>query len=349
MRILHAPVNVAGIGGFLSSYQRSQGYVSDFMVFKDENPFCKNHDYCLHLDRLTGKQKKIALWRNFFYCLFNYEIFHFYFGITLLPNSFDLRILRFFNKKILMTCCGSDFRLIEVERKRNPYAYLLTIELNDPRYDERKKKLLRYQSRWVHCFLAPRNLYASVSSIVKPEQINSELWIHNLSFDSSCIVSEADISTRKIPVIVHLPSKRKIKGSDYVQNAINNIKATGVKFEYREITGVSHDAALKIIRESDIVIDQMLLGGIGSTAFEAMGFGKPVVSYIIEEVRKEFYPDCPVFNANIDNLSERLVSIIVNPKLRVQLGKQGVRFVRNNLDKKKINDGMISIYQELMK
>ena len=291
IRILHAPVNIAGIGGFLSSYQRSKGYVSDFLVFSDANPFFKNHNICLGLEKIKGRRKTFTLWINFFICLFKYDIFHFYFGKTLLPNSFDLRILHFFNKKILMTCCGSDFRLIEIEKERNPYAYLLKIELNDPRYDSRKKQLLRYQSRWVDCFLAPRNLYASVSRVVKEEKINSDLWIHNLGFDSSMVSSESDITTRNVPLLVHMPSRRGIKGSTYVQKAIDALKRNGVEFSYKEVTGVSHDDALAIIKEADIVIDQMLLGGIGTLAFEAMGFGKPVVSYIIEDVRNKFYQD----------------------------------------------------------
>jgi len=76
-----------------------------------------------------------------------------------------------------------------------------------------------------------------------------------------------------------------------------------------------------------------------------MSLGKPVVSYVIDEVKKKFYPDCPVFNTNIENLAERLEVLINNKSLRISLGIQGVDFVKKNLDKHKINNELINLYQ----
>ena len=61
-----------------------------------------------------------------------------------------------------------------------------------------------------------------------------------------------------------------------------------------------HADVQRILRdEADIVLDQFLLGGFGSLAVEGMYYGKPVVGYLIESVRAEHYPDCPIVNATI--------------------------------------------------
>jgi glycosyltransferase involved in cell wall biosynthesis len=78
-----------------------------------------------------------------------------------------------------------------------------------------------------------------------------------------------------------------------------------------------------------------------------MSLGKSVVSYVIEEVKEEFYPDCPIFNANIDNLANRLEELIMDRELRHKLGVLGIEFVRNNLYKHKINKRLLEIYADL--
>ena len=204
----------------------------------------------------------MILWKNFIKCLFKYDVFHFYFGQTLLPDSIDLRILSFFNKVIVMTCCGSDYRLMEVERKRNPYIDIFLAENNiNNAYlkDQRTKEILKYQARWIQCFFAPRNGYEHVATVVNPKQINTDLWIYNLACDSDNCIEPELVNTRDVPQIVHLPTKKNVKGSEYILKAINDLKNKGVEFNYREITGITHEEALNIIQESENVVDQMLL------------------------------------------------------------------------------------------
>ncbi len=38
-----------------------------------------------------------------------------------------------------MTYFGSEVRLVEIERTRNPYSYLLKVNRDHPKYDRRKK------------------------------------------------------------------------------------------------------------------------------------------------------------------------------------------------------------------
>ena len=78
-----------------------------------------------------------------------------------------------------------------------------------------------------------------------------------------------------------------------------------------------------------------------------MGYGKPVVAYIMQEVLDKYMRDCPVFNANIDNLADRLEELILNPDLRLQLGRSGIEFAKKHLDPIEINEAVIDLYRSL--
>jgi Glycosyltransferase len=95
------------------------------------------------------------------------------------------------------------------------------------------------------------------------------------------------------------------------------------------------------------VVDQFLLAGIGTLAFEGMGLGKPVVSYLPDEIVQRYMPDCPVYNATIDNLADRLEELLNDPELRLELGRKGIAFVKKNLNYDKIQYGVLDIYRGL--
>ena len=110
-KIYHGPLNIGGIGGYISKYLRSKGYSSEFIVWYDFT-MRYNHDHNLHIDSNNIVLKISA----------KYDIFHFYVGKNLLPYGLDLPILKMIGKKTIMTYCGTESRLISyVESKRNLY------------------------------------------------------------------------------------------------------------------------------------------------------------------------------------------------------------------------------------
>ncbi len=347
MKIYHGPCNIAGIGRYCADYQRKKGYVSDFIVQSADSPICEKSHYCLYIEKYKFRLERFAIiFSNFLSCLIKYDLFNFYFGYSLLPHNLDLPILKLFGKKIVMTYCGSDIRLIEVERKRNPYWHLLRIGLNHPKYDPRKKMMMRWQNLWIDRFIAPRNLYASAIKIIPPKKVEEKLWIHN-SMDlnnSYC----PNFKTKHIPTLVHAPSETGIKGTKYVERAVENLRGKGIQFNYLRIEKVPHDEAQRIYRdEADIVIDQFFLGGFGTLAVEGMYYGKPVCGYLITEVKKEHFPDYPMVNCTIDNLEEKLAWLVKNPQERVKIGRAGRKFVEKYFDREKLNENLLELYSSL--
>lgn len=344
-KIFHGPVNICGQATKLSSWQKKKGVISDTITFK-HNIYDPPGDYCLCLNEYSILTKQIIRFTFFLFCLFKYNLFHFNFGQSLLPLNLDLPFLKLFRKKILMTYCGSDIRLIEIEKTRNKYWKLINFGLNKPKYDFIKKIKMQWQNLFVQKSFAPRNIYAYAKTVIPEKKIIKDLWIHNaMAIERH---SKPEYSTNEIPVIVHAPSQKDIKGTSYVEKAIQSLKSKGYKFEFRLIHGIPYQEAHRVFRdEADIIVDQFILGGIGQLAFEGMYYGKPVISYLIPSVMDEHFPDCPIVNATIDNLDKKIAWLLEHPEERIKLGKAGRAFVERHLDLEVLNKKIWVIYKEV--
>ena len=73
-----------------------------------------------------------------------------------------------------------------------------------------------------------------------------------------------------------------------------------------------------------------------------------VVAYIIDEIKEQFCPDLPIYNVNIDNLTDRLRDLITNPTLIDKLGKEGLQFSKKYYNREKMGRRMVQLYRDLM-
>jgi hypothetical protein len=235
---------------------------------------------------------------------------------------------------------------VEVERRRNPYSYLLRIAIDDPKYDKKKKRMMRWQNLWVDQFTAIRNLYANAVEVLPRNKVRNDFWINNVHLDFS--VEVQDYVPKTPPVLIHAPSEVGIKGSKYVEDAIRALREEGYEFKYIRVEKLPNREAHRIYREeADIIIDQFLVGGLGNLACEGMFYGRPVCSYLIDEFF-DWYPDCPIVNCTIENLKEKLAWLIENPEVRREIGRRGRAFIKKHCDPEKINQKVWEMYLEVM-
>ena len=93
MRVLHAPVNIAGQPYTLVRALRRRGLDAQLVVFK-ERPFVRGYDRSLHLER---RRSRLAKWlvalQAFVQAAPRYDIFHLHGSLSLLyPFRWDLPI-----------------------------------------------------------------------------------------------------------------------------------------------------------------------------------------------------------------------------------------------------------------
>lgn len=73
--------------------------------------------------------------------------------------------------------------------------------------------------------------------------------------------------------IVHAPSDQKLKGTEFVREAIERLKKDGEYFEYRELTNASNDEVLAALSQSHIALNQFFGFLPGVFGIEAMAHG----------------------------------------------------------------------------
>jgi len=345
LRIFHGPGTIGGISYHLANWQKSKGIESQCIVYSDYGNR-QLFDENLNIYKFPRiKRLKIQI-KFLIKILKTYDLIHFCSDTTFLPYNIDLPILKIFRKKMVMTFCGSDIRLKEIHSKRNKYTNIYPYS----KYHSDFKIILKLKffNLFIDRFFAVREVYAYAKHCIPCSKITNKPWINNIGFDISKAKYNQPTNLKKeIISIVHAPSNLKVKGTKYVRKAISEVKKLGYKINYRELVGIPNQKVQEIISSSDIVIDQMLLGEAGTLCFEGMGLGKPVISYYPDELKSELYPDFPIFNANIDNLKDKIIELTNNEKLRFELGKKGRKFVLENLNYNKVQEEVLDEYRKI--
>jgi glycosyltransferase involved in cell wall biosynthesis len=108
VRVTHCPVNTAGIPWTNVQALRARGIEAQLVVF---NRYALHPEADVDLERSGGLARQQARqWRAFARLAPKTDIFHFYFGLTLLPKSVQFPLLRALGKRSVMHFLGSDIR-----------------------------------------------------------------------------------------------------------------------------------------------------------------------------------------------------------------------------------------------
>ena len=108
LRVTHCPVNTAGIPWADVEALRGRGVDARLVVF---NRYRLHPEADVDLKRSGGLvHRQLTQWRAFARLAPATDIFHFYFGLTLLPKSLQFPILRALGKRSVVHFLGSDIR-----------------------------------------------------------------------------------------------------------------------------------------------------------------------------------------------------------------------------------------------
>lgn len=117
--------------------------------------------------------------------------------------------------------------------------------------------------------------------------------------------SDWPVMAREVPVVVHIPTNGRLKGSEYVDPVMRELEAAG-RIRYHRPEGLDRDGVLRAYQEADIVVDQLVMGLYGVAAVEAMAAGRVVVAFVGNKVRDRIRTavglECPIVEADPDTL-----------------------------------------------
>jgi glycosyltransferase involved in cell wall biosynthesis len=251
-----------------------------------------------------------AQWRAFARLFPRTDIFHFYFGLTLVPKSLQFPLLRAFRKKSLYHYLGSDIRGKAPE------------ELAYGR---------RADAQVVGSFDAIR--WVPEAEVIPP------------GLDLSRY-TPAPPTDRVRPVVVHAPSDRIRKGTEHVVRACRELD-----LELDIVEGLPNEEARKRYERADIVVEQLNAGWRGVFALEAMALGKPVLTYLKDDVVRRteaaFGIRVPIVSATKETLTERLRPLVDSPAERRRIGAEGRAYVERVHDIGKVADRLLALYSRL--
>jgi hypothetical protein len=257
----------------------------------------------------------------------------------------DKKFVEGFDKPGVVQWGGSDIRIPDLDFAVNPFYKTAFEDGYEYAFYESRERSLANQRDFADVGFYP------LEFVGMERYIDRELFPQRFRVWQSIALAEHEPNypeTNKTkPLLVHSPSAPNAKGTKYILEAVECLK-TRYDFDFKLVENMPRREALEIMKRCDIYIDQLILGSHGAAAVEAMAFGKPVVCYINPIIGKNYPPELPVFNANPDNIAEKLETLIKNADFRRELGVKGRQYVEKYHGDKKAADDLVEIYKRVI-
>lgn len=282
---------------------------------------------------------------SFLYHLLTADVVHWVYGSGSLNSRPLLFIVSVLKRRKFVEYCGTDVRSLEKLCDDVPFY-----QLDD--FTNSQKALLgtSYSSRETQTLFKvlgfmPMPNSPELEEYILPE-INPVYFPVTRSIDLERFSFEDKLPANEIPLVVHVPTSPEIKGTVSFLKAAEELEKEG-KIHFKVIQNISPEEALGILRQADIVVDQLMIGEYGVLSIEAMALGKPVICFIRPALMSHYQslkPALPIVNANVRTIKEVLLRLSEDKVLRADLGKRGLAYVQSHHSAVSNADRLIKIY-----
>ncbi|WP_158737181.1 glycosyltransferase family 1 protein [Alteribacillus sp. YIM 98480] len=334
-RVLHLPYNAAGQMSTQALALKKLGVNTSFCDYY-QSKFQFPTDVASPIKNLPKKQREAAMLKFAKKNIAKYDIFHFHFGQSFTRYSYkDLPLLKAKKKKMVMNYWGTQVRRLSIAKKKNSFA--IVKQPNEKLIVSRLNIISSYMDTAI---VPDHELLEYVYGYFK------KIYIIRASIDQTLFTPFYPNIHNKKPLVVHAPTHRNVKGTEYIIKAVQNLKKV-IKFDFVLIENMTNDQALTWYKKADIVVDQLRLGIYGTVSIESMLFGKPVISFIREDLKYKYPPGLPVISATPHTIEKELYNLIKNPKLRYKLGVKGRKYATKHHHQDKIARQLVTVYKNL--
>jgi glycosyltransferase involved in cell wall biosynthesis len=308
VRVTHCPVNTAGIPWTNVQALRTRGIEAQLVVF---NRYKLHPEADIDLERSGGLLRQQATqWRAFAQLAGKTDIFHFYFGLTLLPKSVQFPLLRALGKRSVMHFLGSDIR------GRSP-AELAWAQ--------------RAGARVVGSYDAAR--WVPDAHVIPP------------GIDVRAI-EPAPPTNRDRPVVLHAPSSRAKKGTEHVVAACKELDVELEIVEgldHREAFERYRNADVIVDQLNAgwygvFAIEAMALGKPVVTFLH---------DEAVQKTKEAFGVDVPIVNATAETLAGALRPLVASAEERRRVGQASRAYVEEVHDLERMTDRLLALYADL--
>jgi glycosyltransferase involved in cell wall biosynthesis len=308
LRVTHCPVNIAGIPWENVQALRRKGIDARLVVF-ERGKLHPEADW--DLERSGGfARRQLTQLAAFARLAPQTDVFHFYFGLTLLPKTVQFPLLRALRKKSVFHYLGSDIR----GKTRDELAY-------GKRADA--EIVGSYDAiRWVpEAHVIPPGLDLRPFTPVPP-------------------------SDNPRPLVVHAPSSREKKGTQHVIDACAQLPVDldiveGVPHDVARERYARADIVVDQLQagwHGVFALEAMALGK------PVVTYLKPDV---VERSAEGYGIRIPIVPATKETLVETLRPLVERPGLRREIGSRSRAYVEQVHDIDRVADRLIDVYRSL--
>lgn len=135
-------------------------------------------------------------------------------------------------------------------------------------------------------------------------------------------------------VVGHAPNHRGFKGSEFVIKAIEELQPEGLHGELLLLEGTTlRQVRDALVRDVDILVEQLLFFGHGLSGLEGMAVGLPVISNLEANGPRSvldsctFFGDCAIISAQPETVADVLRELIAGTEKRATHGRLGRQYV----------------------
>ena len=336
MKVMHGLYETAGQNCYSVAGLNAVGIEAETVLI-ERNKF--SYPYDVYLDvKFSDKRRFIPdlekILAFFIKSMFKYDVFHFHSGISTLINR-ELKIYRLFKKKLFVEFHGSDIRDYKKFSEINKSDDVEKIALPDATV-KRNRAI---------CEIAEGIILHDDELIPYLPEVTTPIYVVPLRV----IISDyeprfVDENAERI-TIVHAPSNKRIKGTEYVLQAVERLQKMYDNIDLILVENKTKDEAKEIYKKADIIVDQFVLGTYGVFSIEGMALGKPVVTYISEEMSAALPEELPLVSADKFTLYEELEKLVLDGPLRKKLGENGRKYAETYHDNLVIAQVLKNIYE----
>ncbi len=256
-----------------------------------------------------------SIWQNYInpaidkYNLFDYDIYHFEWGLDFYRDSRFAKQLSKNGKPIICTYHGQDMRTRGVIKEMDEISDL--------------------------------NLTSELDLLEKHPNINYLF----LPFDTNGFKKIKPPSN--LLKVCHSPTNRYYKGSDDIIEICSDLEESGF-IEFVLIEGKTQEEVVEIKKLCDIYIDQIHNRGgwgYGMSSVEALSMGLVCLTELVDEYHS-FIPDHPFIAINKDNLKKTLLELTQNKGFLINKKLESKNWVTKYHGIDSVSESLYAFYKE---
>lgn len=326
---------------YWSSAMRSAGWDSVTLMDGFFEKINESTDFDIYFDQLLPRwipgsrlRRQLTFYSAFHYVLRHARVIHMPFSggpLGLTPYwRLESFFLRAFGVKTVILPHGGDSYLYSLVTDLSLRHALLSSYPDPARFESRISARVRHWTRFADVVMTG----IAIDGIGRWDvTIPSMLAIDTDGWSPRRGRSFAADGSSSVVRVFHSTNHRGFKGSEFVTAAVANLQDKGLDVELVVAEGLQNQEVAALMRQCDILVEQLIFTGYALSGLEGMASGLPVLANLEDDSRTRvfrryaFLDECPILSSTPETVERNLEILVRDPQLREKLGGAGRQYV----------------------